>query len=292
MENLKIRRSARKDSERIENLVKEYNFKLVPPADGFCDEEEMICKKISDNDGNMIAGCVGYISPWGCLYVDDLWVDERYRRQELGSHLLQAAEEIAVNRGCYLSYLGTGDFQAKPFYLKHGYALYGTVLNEPVGHESFELFKRLEKGQPKRHCRPIPYKVSDGTEEDMELIGDRLYEYNLPFLAPKHDYIKINRKLVDESGKAVAAIMAGVTESDVGVVWKIWVDEAYRDQGLGTRLINHFEKKAKENGATKIIVEELYDWNVGFFLKNGFKVAGVLSGLPKGHSYYIVDKDF
>ena len=54
MENLKLRRSARKDSERIENLVKEYNFKLVPPADGFCDEEEMICKKILDNDGNLI----------------------------------------------------------------------------------------------------------------------------------------------------------------------------------------------------------------------------------------------
>ena len=45
MENLKIRRSARKDSERIENLVKKYNFKLVPPADGFRDEEEMICKR-------------------------------------------------------------------------------------------------------------------------------------------------------------------------------------------------------------------------------------------------------
>ena len=113
----------------------------------------------------------------------------------------------------------------------------------------------------------------------------------MPFLNPKHDYIKINRKLVDESGKAVAAIMAGVTESDVGVVWKIWVDEEYRDQGLGTRLINHFEKKAKENGATKIIVEELYDWNVGFFLKNGYKVAGELPDLPKGHSYYVVDKD-
>ena len=39
------------------------------------------------------------------------------------------------------------------------------------------------------------------------------------------------------NGKAVAAIMAGVTESDVGVVWKIWVDEEYRDQGLRTWLI-------------------------------------------------------
>ena len=291
MEELRLRKSARKDSERIDNLVNEFNYKLVPPADGFCDEEERICKKILDKDGNIIAGCVGFIFPWGCLYVDDLWVDERYRRQELGSHLLQTVEEIAINRGCYLSYLGTGDFQAKPFYLKHGYTLYGTVRNHPVGHEDYELFKRLDKEQPKRPCKPISYQISDGTEEDEERIGDKLYEYNLPFLNPKHDYIKINRKLVDENGKVVAAIMAGVLETDVGCVWKIWVDEEYRNQGLGTRLINHFEKKAKEKGAIKTIVEEVYDWNVGFFLKNGYKVAGKLPDLPKGHSYYVVDKD-
>jgi GNAT superfamily N-acetyltransferase len=291
MENLKLRRSARKDSERIENLVDELNFKLVPPADGFDDEEETICKKILDKDGNIIAGCVAYISPWGCLFVDDLWVDEKYRRQELGSHLLQTVEDIAINRGCYLSVLGTGDFQAKPFYLKHGYTLFGTVNDHPRGHEDYELFKRLDEKQPKRPAKPIEYQISDGTEEDGEEIGDKLYEYNLPFLNPKHDYIKINRKLVDENGKAVAAIMAGVTGYDTAYVWKIWVDEEYRDQGLGTRLIKHFEKKAKEKGANKIVIEEVYDWNVGFFLKSGYNVACELTDLPKGHSCYVVDKD-
>ena len=56
MEKLKLRRSARKDSARIEELVYEHYFKLVPVADGFKDEEEMICKKITDEDGNIIAG--------------------------------------------------------------------------------------------------------------------------------------------------------------------------------------------------------------------------------------------
>ena len=52
-----------------------------------------------------------------------------------------------------------------------------------------------------------------------------------------------------------------------------------------------FEKKAKEKGATKIISEEIYDWNVGFFVKAGYQVAGELKDLPKGHTLYIVDKD-
>lgn len=107
----------------------------------------------------------------------------------------------------------------------------------------------------------------------------------------KHDYIKINRKLVSKDSKVVAAIIAGVTEIDTGWISKIWVDEDYRLQGLGTLLLKHYEKKAKEKGATKIIAEEVYDWNVGFFIKAGYQVAGVLEDLPKDHTFYILEKD-
>ena len=85
--------------------------------------------------------------------------------------------------------------------------------------------------------------------------------------------------------------MAGVSNVDAGWIWKIWVDEEHRHQGLGSLLIKHFEKKAKEKGATKIIAEEIYDWNVGFFLKNGYRVAGKLPDLPENHTYFVVDKD-
>ena len=288
---LRLRKSARKDSERIEKLVYEYYFKLAAVAEGFNDEEEPVCKLIKDKDGNIIAGCVAYIYQWGCIYVDDLWVDERYRRQELGSNLLRTVEEIGKSRGCYLSYLDTGDFQAKPFYLKHGYTVFGVVKDHPVGHQDYVMFKRLDRERTERPCRQKEFEMTDGTEEDGEYIDDKLYEYNLPFLNPKHDYIKINRKLVDENGRVVAAIMAGVLGTDVGWIWKIWVDEEYRGQGLGTLLLKHYEKKAREKGAYKFIAEEIYDWNVGFFLKNGYKVAGELPDLPKGHSYFVVDKD-
>ncbi len=293
MENLRLRRSARIDSERMEERVYEEYFQLVPFADAFKgkEKEELVCKKILDEEGNLIAGIVGYVYPWGCLYVDDLWVDEKYRRQNLGSHLLQAVEEDGKNRGCYLSYLETGDFQAKPFYLKHGYTVFGIVKDHPVGHEDFQLYKRLDKEQTKRPCKPIWYQILEGSEEDEEPIDDKLYEYNLPFLQPKHDYIKINRKLVDKNGKVVAAIMAGVTGADVGWIWKIWVDEEHRHQGLGSRLLQHFEKKAREKGTAKFIAEEVFDWNLGFFLKNGYKVAGELPDFPKGHRCYVLDKD-
>ena len=88
-------------------------------------------------------------------------------------------------------------------------------------------------------------------------------------------YIKINRKLVTKDGKVVAAIMAGVTEIDTGWIWKIWVDEEYRHQGLGTLLLKHYEKKAKEKGATKIVSEEI----LPFFLRNIWQLIEILLSL-------------
>ena len=291
MENLKLRRSARKDSLRIEKLVYDYYFSLVPKVFDI-EEEEIVCKKIMDKEGNIIAGCTGYIYSWGTMYIDDMWVEEKYRHQGLGSQALQAVEKVAEEKGCHLIWLGTWDFQAKPYYIKHGYTVFSITKECPKGHENYELFKRLDQEHVKRECKPIPYEILDGTEEDAEYICDQLDDgFNAKHLDIKHDYIKINRKLVDKNGKVVAAIMAGVDQIDIGWIWKIWVDEEYRRQGLGTLLLKHFEKKAKEKGATKIMSEEIFDWNIDFFLKAGYKVSGELNDLPKGHTYYLIEKD-
>ena len=292
MESLKLRRSSRKDSERIEELIDEYYFGLVPVFDGFNKEEELVCKKIVDKEGNIIAGCNGYIFPWGCMFIDDMWVDEKYRRHGLGSIALQNVESVAESKGCHLLWVSTWDFQAKPYYQKHGYEVFATLKDSPAGHEEYHLAKRLDGNQTKRKCRSIEYELMDGSEDDAEFLCNQLDEgFNKEHLEIKHDYIKINRKLVSEDGKVVAAIMAGVTEIDTGWIFRIWVDEEYRHQGLGTFLLKHYEKKAKENGATKIISEEIYDWNVGFFQKAGYHIAGELKDLPKGHSFYIMYKD-
>ena len=291
MEKLRLRRSARKDSLRIEKLVCDYYFSLVPKVLDI-EGEEMICKKVVDKDGNIIAGCTGYIYPWGMMYIDDMWVDEKYRRQELGSNALQAVEKVAKEKGCYLITLGTFDFQARPYYLKHGYTVFATHKDCPKGHEDYELFKRLDVEHTKRVCKTIEYEILDGTDDDSDYICDQLdYGFNAKHLeVADHGYIKINRKLINKDGKVVAAIMAGVNELDVGWIWKMWVDEEYRHQGLGTRLLKHFEKVAKQKGATVITAPEIFDWNVDFFVKAGYKVFGELQDYPKGHTYYLIEK--
>ncbi|MBO4323113.1 MAG: GNAT family N-acetyltransferase [Clostridia bacterium] len=289
MKDLRLRKSAKKDSMRIEELVEEYNFQRVPLPEGKSKEEELICQKAVDEKGNIIGGCNGYAYPWGCVYIDTLWVDEKFRGKDIGSAIIEAVEKTAKEKGLYISFLDTGDFQARPFYEKHGYTLFSTY-TEVGGHEDYMLFKRLDREEQKEKPAEIDYKIEDGSEEDAEYLDDQLGEFCKEFVPRKHDYIKINRKFVDGGGKVVAAIMAGVQSWDAGAIWNIWVDEEYRGQGLGTALLKHYEKKAKENGANTVVIEQVYDWNVDFFVKAGYKITGAMKDFPKGHSYYALQK--
>ena len=75
--------------------------------------------------------------------VGDLFVDKNHRRKDLGSKLLQHVENEARDFGATLSHLDTFDFQAKDFYLKHGYEIFGTLEDCPPGHERYYLKKKL-----------------------------------------------------------------------------------------------------------------------------------------------------
>ena len=59
-----------------------------------------------DENKNKIAGILGG-TYWGWMYIDILWVDEKYRKQGLGSKLLEAAESEAKKRGCHSVHVDT-----------------------------------------------------------------------------------------------------------------------------------------------------------------------------------------
>ena len=52
-------------------------------------------------------------------------------------------ENEAKALGVKLSLLDTFDFQAKDFYLKHGYEIFGVLKDCPAGHERYYLSKGL-----------------------------------------------------------------------------------------------------------------------------------------------------
>jgi GNAT superfamily N-acetyltransferase len=81
-----------------------------------------------------------------------LWVDEPHRGQGVGTQLLAEAEAEAERRGCLGVYLDTYSFQARPFYERLGYQLFGTLPDCPPGATKFYLYKRLDEA-PSRQRR-------------------------------------------------------------------------------------------------------------------------------------------
>ena len=95
-----------------------------------------------DSTGIVVGGILGH-TRWRWLYIAKLWVDDRARGQGLGTRLMAAAEELARSRGCTDVSLDTFDYQARPFYEKLGYELFGTLEGYPPGSRQYYLRKRL-----------------------------------------------------------------------------------------------------------------------------------------------------
>jgi aminoglycoside 6'-N-acetyltransferase I len=96
-----------------------------------------------DLSGRLVGGLYGNTA-WRWLFVDLLWVDASFRRKGLGRRLLRAGEAAARARGCTRAYLDTFDFQARPFYEREGYLVFGTQDDYPPGHLKFYLAKALD----------------------------------------------------------------------------------------------------------------------------------------------------
>jgi GNAT superfamily N-acetyltransferase len=80
------------------------------------------------------------------LHIDLLFLPNELRRIGLGRRLMKDAEEEAIRRGCRGAWLDTYSFQARGFYERIGYAVFGAIPDYPPGHSRFFLMKALSSG--------------------------------------------------------------------------------------------------------------------------------------------------
>ena len=113
-----------------------FNEKWLGPSN------EQPVRLVARDELGVAGGLLGHIR-WNWLYVAKLWVDERARGHGIGTQLLKAAEDLARSRGCIGVNLDTFEYQARPFYEKLGYELFGTLDGYPPGYRQFYLRKRL-----------------------------------------------------------------------------------------------------------------------------------------------------
>ena len=141
MEKYNIEKSSEKESELIIDKLVDYNLSKVPKTQ----KESFIWinRVIKDNHGEIIAGINSKMYCWNCLYIDSLFVDDKYRNKGLGRKLLKEIEWIAKEKDCKLIHLDTFDFQAKDFYLKQGYEIFGVLDRCPENHKRYYMRKNI-----------------------------------------------------------------------------------------------------------------------------------------------------
>ena len=259
----------------------------IVPREVDADEEEFVLK-VENEAGEIVGGCIAeaYEYRWSRMFLDTLWVDERYRHHGIGSMILREVERIAREKGCRVVTLGTASYMARPFYEKHGYTVF-TTLKKANGYISYSLVKYLDRETPEyvpSDNSGARFRVSLGSRDDADVIENGIRTYSEAY-EPEYESVDFYKKLVDKDGRFIAGVIADVDKDAYGFVDALFVEEALRHQGLGTSLLKAVEDFTRENGASMILTNA-GDWNVDFFKKNGYLLRGELKDVPKGHDCY------
>lgn len=82
---------------------------------------------------DIVTGGLWGATSYGWLFTELLFVPEALRGRGLGAEILGAAEAEARRRGCSGAWLDTFEFQARGFYERLGYQLFGRIDGYPPG---------------------------------------------------------------------------------------------------------------------------------------------------------------
>ncbi len=121
----------------VEQKIAEFNWQQWEVS-----ERLPLGLKLESETGELLAGfSARTFGNW--LQIDNLWVSESLRGQNIGAQLLAEAESIAIKRGCIYAILDTLNFQARPFYEARGYNLQWTQEAYPKTGCKYFMVKHL-----------------------------------------------------------------------------------------------------------------------------------------------------
>ncbi|WP_286266951.1 GNAT family N-acetyltransferase [Thalassotalea atypica] len=121
----------------LDGKIAEFNW-----ANWEVSERLPLAVQIRNDLGDVVAGA--YARTFGnWLLLSTLWVSSELRGKDKGSEVLQAIEQAGKERGCKKCLLDTLNFQAMPFYLKHGYVTQWVQENYPETGCKYFMVKEL-----------------------------------------------------------------------------------------------------------------------------------------------------
>ena len=138
MNELKFEVKTNPDSEEqkiIRNGIIEFNESIIK------DKHECFNIIVKNNE-NIIAGAIIYQHK-DALYIDVIWCLEEYRKNGIGSKLMNMIEDEARNKSIKKLFVDTYAFQAQEFYKKHNFKVISVVPEYLAGYDRIFMRKDI-----------------------------------------------------------------------------------------------------------------------------------------------------
>ena len=135
----------------------------------------------------------------------------------------------------------------------------------------------------------MEYKILPCVEGDDEFVAEKINEVTdskINFEDTIEDEL-IVFKVADSDGNIIAGCNLLINCWRVADLDILWVEEAYRRQGIGSALIREAERAAREKGC-RFMTLGTFDFQARpLYEKFGFTVCGIIEDCPtKGHTHY------
>lgn len=132
---------AKDDLKTLSEGIGAFNQDYLPDEVGF--EKDTNFAVIAKDDNGKVIGGIRAKAFWNYCIIELLWLSQESRGLGLGSQLIKHTENFAKEKGFGYMRTETLSFQAKPFYEKLGYKLFGELPDYPKGHTTYCLVKEL-----------------------------------------------------------------------------------------------------------------------------------------------------
>lgn len=131
--------------------------------------------------------------------------------------------------------------------------------------------------------------INQSTSEEKDYVRRKLIEFNSKHV-PNGTYEEINLCIKDENQVIIAGLNSAKCwnwmEIDI-----LWVDEQYRRQGFGKRLLEEAEHIARSKGCKFVKLNTFSFQAPEYYKKYGYVVMGMIENAPEGSNHYYLVKE-
>lgn len=136
--SLSIASANSEEVDWIKHNMDQFDSNKLPP-ENIRDINYIVFNDKTEKIGGILAN-----TRYSTVYINTIWIDERYRKKGIGKILIEKVEQEAIKMNCIYSALGSWEsFNTRHFYESLGYVIVSTSIDSPPGQKGYWFNKKL-----------------------------------------------------------------------------------------------------------------------------------------------------